>query len=495
MINKRLRDWKLRSKIILHVLVIGTITAAFISFFYTKSQKDIIKSTGRQTIELVSSVIENSIHETMMEGDAKKAQSILKNIGRSQNIERLRILNSEGKILYSTHPEEIETLADETTRKRITDALSTGGTFRKLTVKPKAFIQEFRAIGNRQECFTCHDPKIDPIGVLEVEIDYSAGLSIWQQNRLLGIIVSLSALAVLTFIILRLFEKLINRPLSRLKNRMKKIEEGDLTSQVPVAKEDEIGSLAKSFNIMVAKLDKANRRIEELFERQMEKAEHLASLGEIAAGLAHEIKNPVAGIQGALEIIYKRSDDRDINKDVFKEMLVQIKRIHHIIQDLLSYAKPKELHIRPVVVEECILNAIKMAKTQVKNKDIRFHFIDEEGKLQAQLDADKIQEVLLNFMLNSIAAIDRTGTITVHLKAENGQKLKIMVTDDGEGIRKDQLSQIFQPFFTTKSGGTGLGLSICQKTIEAHSGTIDVESDEGKGTIFSILLPLPESSE
>jgi signal transduction histidine kinase len=331
--------------------------------------------------------------------------------------------------------------------------------------------------------------------VLEVSLDYSPVVSILKRNKIRGILISLTALILLTFVILRLFEKLINKPLSRLKKRMRELEDGDLKSQVPVVKADEIGGLAASFNTMITRVEEANIRIEELHAQRMEKAEHLASLGEIAAGLAHEIKNPLAGIKGALEIIYKRTDAADTNKEVFNEMLIQIDRINQIIKDLMLYAKPKELNIRPVSLEECIENAIRLAKLQVKNKKIEFSFQNSDKIPPALVDGDKIQEVLLNLMLNSMAAIETEGNISVGLFTSDAKTLKITVSDNGKGIKEDLVAQIFQPFFTTKSDGTGLGLSICQKTIAAHGGTIDVKSHAGQGTTFTIFLPIHSSSE
>ncbi len=488
---KSLLNWKLRSKIILHILVIGAITASFISYFYTKSQKDIIKTSSQQTVILIGEVIENSVLDAMKEGRSDKVQTILENISASQITKNLRILSTDGVILTSSLAIEKGTQITESEQEKLNSFLSDKVKHRQSPFMFQGLIRDYRLINNSKECYTCHDPDKDILGVLEMTLDYS----FWKANRMLGIIVSLAALTILTLIILRLFEKIINRPIFNLKNRMEKIHEGDFTSKVPITKDDEIGDLAKSFNIMITKLEEANKRIAELHEKQMEKAEHLASLGEIAAGLAHDVKNPVAGMKGAIEIIHNKTDDSDSNKDIFKEVLIQLDKIDQIIQDLLRYARPKDINIRLISFEDCVESAIKLAKMQVKNKDIQFHFSSNEKSIHARLDADKIQEVLLNLMLNSISAIDKKGNITIVFDSENEKNLKITVTDDGKGINKDQLSQIFQPFFTTKSKGTGLGLSICKKTIAAHSGTLEVESEEGKGTTFTILLPVVESKE
>ncbi len=492
---KNLRDWNLRNKIILHVGVIGILTALFLHYFCTQTQKNIIRTMSRKKSELVTNTIQGSISEAMSKGKSDEVQTIIENISRTQDIQRIRILTPEGKILRSTSDQETGLDIDEKSKKTLQAFLESGEAKSEFPTKRQPSFQQYGLILNTQDCHSCHEPQIELNGVLEVSLDHSPVTSILKRNKIRGIFISLTALALLTYIILRLFEKLINRPLFRLKTRMRELEDGDLKSQVPVVKADEIGGLAASFNTMITKVEEANTRIEELHAQRMEKAEHLASLGEIAAGLAHEIKNPIAGIKGALEIINKRTDGADTNKEVFKEMLVQIDRIHQIIKDLMLYAKPKELNIRPVSLEESIENAIRLAKLQVKNKEIEFSFQNRDKIPPVQVDGDKIQEVLLNLMLNSIGAVETKGNISVGLFTPDEKTLKITVSDDGRGIREDHVTQIFQPFFTTKSEGTGLGLSICQKIIAAHSGTIDVKSHVGQGTTFTIFLPRHSSSE
>ncbi len=241
---------------------------------------------------------------------------------------------------------------------------------------------------------------------------------------------------------------------------------------------------------MVRKLKEANIEIERLYDKQIEKAEHLASIGELAAGLAHEIKNPIAGMKGALEIIRQKTDASDPKKEIFTEILLQIEKIHKITQDLLSYARPKEMNISLINPNICVENAIKLAKTQTNKKDIQFEFTPLENGTLALIDPDKIQEVMLNLMVNSIFAIQKRGKIKIELREKQNIELEIVFSDDGIGIKQNNLQHIFTPFFTTRKRGTGLGLSISKKIIEAHRGTIEVKSEENKGTTFLIRLPV-----
>jgi len=355
--------------------------------------------------------------------------------------------------------------------------------------------QSFYAIKNREECFNCHSPDVDVIGILEVNLEETATANLIYKNQFRAIVINLLALAILIFIILRLFEKIVNRPLSELKNQMKKVQDGNLGVQVQPKKNDDIGNLAKSFNIMVANLKRANMEIEELHSREMERAGHLASMGELAAGLAHEIKNPIAGIKGALEVINQRTESSAPEKEIFIEILHQTDRIYNIVQDLLSYARPREVNLIPADPSECIQRAVNLAQSQTQDKDIKFHFEKSTEDIQILCDENKIQEVTLNLLINSIAAIEESGEISIGLNLKNDRWLEIAIRDDGKGIKAEHLAQVFNPFFTTRRRGTGLGLSICKKIIEAHKGSIDVESEEGKGTVFNIRLPLIDLTE
>ena len=485
-----IKEWSLKRKIILHVIVIGAVAAFILTFLYINTQRNIIQTMNKERAELVGSMIENSISPAMEKGKSDKCQSILQDIASSKGLKKIRILNPEGKIIQSSDIEEMGSFIDRETSSKIDELLQKKSASSTFFLRPDSTLQEFQVIENRQECTECHssDQKIN--GILEVNIDYADTIGFLRNNQLKGVIIALSSLAILVIIILRLFEKLINRPISRLKDMMVKVQKGNLHTQLSVKKHDEIGNLTESFNLMVKNLEEANKKIEELFSKQMEKAGHLASIGELAAGLAHEIKNPIAGMKGALEIINQKADPSDPNREIFTEMLLQIDKINKIIHDLLSYARPKEMKKVAVDPNEAINNAIKFARTQISDKEIDIQFKSLSNGTLALIDADKIQEVMLNLMVNSISAIHSKGRISIELHEKSQKELEILFSDDGMGIKEEHLSQIFNPFFTTKSRGTGLGLSICKKIIEAHNGSIEVSSKPKEGTTFSIRLPV-----
>jgi hypothetical protein len=357
-------------------------------------------------------------------------------------------------------------------------------------IKPVSHTRSYVALRNRPECAECHSPDIPYNGILEVKLDESLEAALLRSKRTQGILIAFTTLVVLIFVIFRLYERVINRPLLQLKESMRKVEKGDLDIRLEPKKQDEFGDLAHSFNHMVHRLKLANQKIEELHEQQIERAGHLASLGELAAGLAHEIKNPIAGIKGSLEIIRDRTPEDDPQREIFSEILKQTGKIYAIIQDLLDYAKPKELAIQPVNPNEYVQEAIQMARAQTQDKDIKFCFSGLDRDITVHCDSDKLQGVILNLLLNSIAFIETQGEVDVSLELPAGDVLEMRIADTGAGIKPENLGKIFQPFFTTRRQGTGLGLSICKQIVEAHQGRISVESRIREGTTVTLILPL-----
>jgi signal transduction histidine kinase len=349
--------------------------------------------------------------------------------------------------------------------------------------------RSFILLENRKECLGCHAPSEKITGILEVEVDNSEAESSLRKNQWKGLVAALAALSLLTFIILRLFERIINRPISRLKKNMESYQVGHLAPALAAVKHDEIGSLVESFRLMVGRLEEARRKIEDLYNQRIEKAEHLAAFGELAAGLVHDVKNPLSGIRGAIEIISQKTPPSDPQKEIFGEVLVQTDKIITILQDALNYAKPSAANFRVVNPNLCAENAIRLAETQLKGKEIRFRFQGLEPESQFYLDPDKIQDVLLNLILNSISAIQKKGQIEILMQQGPGKELQIRISDDGQGIPEAHRDQIFNPFFSTKKEGTGLGLSISKRIIEIHGGSIRLESQVGKGTTVFIEIP------
>jgi signal transduction histidine kinase len=489
----RIRDLKLRSKVILHVLVLGLITATVLIVLFITTQRSVIYAFSQQKAELVGSLIKSSVFMMKKCGRIEDAQDkIVELRSTSHSIRRIRILTLDGRVFASTELAENGLVLPAAELATVKDMVARQSPSQSIFSKPDSSVRSLMLVENKPECLDCHSAGAKFNGLVEVNFDYREAAVLLRTSQWKGVILALTGLSLLTFIILRLFERLINRPISLLKKEMKKIQEGDLNVHLSRSKDDEIGSLTASFNAMVENLRTANKKIKDLYNERIDKAEHLAAFGELAAGLAHEVKNPLSGMKGALEIISQGAPSQDSHKEIYQEILVQIDKIINVIQDFLSYARPKPLRFRLEHPNRFVENAMRLAKTQVDGKEVLFEFQGLPASVRVCLDADRMQEVMLNLMLNSIAAIEKRGRIRIGLTASPEKTLDIALADDGSGIKLGQISQIFNPFFSTKKGGTGLGLSICKKTIDAHRGAISVESREGQGTTFLIRLPLSQ---
>jgi PAS domain S-box-containing protein len=226
-------------------------------------------------------------------------------------------------------------------------------------------------------------------------------------------------------------------------------------------------------------------------ERQLADAEHLATLGELSAGLAHEIKNPLAGIKGAIEVIRDSIPLSDLHSEVLGDVIHQVDRIDQIVRDLLNYAKPKPPSHSDVNLPEVVQRIVTMFRKSAKGDSlsIRVHKLSDVPDFTG--DETQLEQVLLNLLLNAQNAMPRGGHIEIRLSYDpTAGVIKLVVEDDGPGIHKEHMKRLFQPFFTTRTDGIGLGLAICRKNIQYHGGNIEVQSQVGRGTTITVSLPL-----
>jgi len=228
-----------------------------------------------------------------------------------------------------------------------------------------------------------------------------------------------------------------------------------------------------------------------LLERRMARAEQLALIGEMAAGLAHEVKNPLAGMKGALEILLEDLPEGDPHRSVLRHVLEEIQRINRIITDLLDYARPRPPSHVQTDVNRLVEHVVSATRVQLVNSHVTVEFQPAPELPSIIADPDELQKVVLNLLLNAIQAVHEHGHIVVRTSYDPQERaIKLSVTDDGEGIPPENLDKIFRPFFTTKKRGTGLGLATCQRIVSGYGGTITVTSEVGKGSTFTVTLPL-----
>ena len=281
----------------------------------------------------------------------------------------------------------------------------------------------------------------------------------------------------------------IHRPMVELHEKIARLGEGDLNVTVRFSnRNDEIGDLGRNFNRMVEQLRESREEIERLHRTQMTRAEHLATLGELATGLAHEIRNPLAGIAGVIEIIGRDLPPTSPARAVVKDVRQEIAQINRIVSDLLETARPRAPEIHASDLNTTVEHGVMLARQQVISKPIQIELHKSPGMPDVEHDSDQIHQVLLNLLLNAVQAMEGAGTVRVDVSSQN-EYATVTVSDTGRGISPEHLPNIFRPFYTTKGNGTGLGLSLARRIVEEHQGRIEVSSVIGKGTKFVVFLP------
>ena len=320
-------------------------------------------------------------------------------------------------------------------------------------------------------------------------------LSLAEGQRHIVITIATGGAFLICVAVIMVLAVSIRRPMLELQDKIARVRLGDMDVAVSFAnRNDEIGDLGRDFNEMVAQLKASREEIHRLHQTQMSRAEHFATLGELATGLAHEIRNPLAGIAGVIEIVGRDLPATSPARAVIQDAKEETLQINRILTELLDTARPKPPQFRVSDVCSTAEHAVMFARQQAVTKRIMIE-MDVTGAIPpVDHDPNQINQVLLNLLLNAIQSMDQPGTIRVLLETDEDAVL-ITVADEGKGIAAENLPNIFRPFFTTKGHGTGLGLSLARRIVESHGGHIDVTSEVGKGSRFEIRLPIAREKQ
>ncbi len=284
------------------------------------------------------------------------------------------------------------------------------------------------------------------------------------------------------------FIKGFTRPLHALLLATRKIKGGDLDYRIQALK-DEFGELASSFNEMAGSLK------EQMLK--MQRAEQMTTFGQMAAGLVHEIKNPLAGIKAAIELMAEETTLSAENKDILSKVISEVRRIESLMKSLLDFArppKPQFMQVNLNHVLEGTLDFLIHQPTISQSKKPPIAIIQDLDAHLPEIVADpqQLRQIFINLLLNAHESMANEGTITVKTCHDSYRAIEISISDTGKGINKEILEKLFQPFFTTKPKGTGLGLAISKQLIEQHGGTISAENNPDGGATFRIKIPVAQ---
>lgn len=512
------------SLIIKLALLTSIILVAFMTIFAYVNLRDLRRlflQEAASDTEKLSETIINTTNYQMLINDLPRVFSMIREVGTLEGIEHISLVSTEGRVIFSTDESRI----GKPLRKHdcvVPGFIPPGGTGADHRGESsgsliydrdgRQVMEMTKPIHNDTSCHTAschfHPADLKVLGFVEVGLylDKMHAMLVDYRNRIIS----------MTFILLLLIwasitlcmQKLVDNPVRRLMNHAREVGTGNLDASVEITSGDEMGYLAQAMNEMTLKLKKSHDQLEEwgrtlerkVAERTLElermqeqliRSEKLASLGELAAGIAHEINNPLTGILVYSSLI--RSDGRlhpDLNKDL-ETVIEETKRCATIIKGLLDFARESVPQKSWLNIHDVLNASLALVKkqAQLKNINIKLDYSPDVEPIFA--DPNQLEQVFVNMFLNASYAMSEGGTLTIATTpGSEGRGVAARITDTGCGISAENLPRIFDPFFTTKeSRGTGLGLSISYGIVESHGGTIEVESSPGLGTTFIIRLP------
>jgi two-component system NtrC family sensor kinase len=459
-------------------------------------QSDLVAELARSGDRLTET-IKGSTHYDMLENRRESLHRQIEAIGRQQAIESVRVFNKEGRIVFSSDASEIGRSVD----KHAEACYGCHAENRPLERLPIAarsrifrgatghrILGTINPIHNEPSCstMTCHAHASGEtvLGVLDVTVSLAdVDRRIARGHaRMAGL--AASAIVTSSLILWWLNRRLVLVPVETLAGATRQVAEGDLTVRVPATARHELGDLARAFNEMT-------RRLAET-QVQLTQADKLASVGRLAAGVAHEINNPLTGILTYASFLLKRADSKELKEDL--DVIVrETKRCREIVRGLLDFARQTPPTRQATDLNETVRRAAAILMNQLSLNRVALDLDLDQGLGPVLADPTQIQQVVVNLLVNAADAVAEGGRIRLATRKAAGGRpgAEIVVEDDGRGISAADLAHVFEPFFSTKGPrGTGLGLAVTWGIVEGHGGTIDVESSEGRGSRFTVRLPL-----
>ena len=478
----------LATKIILSLLCVFIFFMGGFTYLVGKWQRDQLKKATQYYAMVLGEAISDSISTEMELGRSDKVQGSLERIGKgSPHIRSLRIFNQQGHILRSAVPSEIGTTIDSISLKSHLRYIFTPFEHQ---ISGETLVSFIKPFPNVPQCQKCHDPKEKIIGFLDLDMSMKPILELVSSGeRFLLISIGMTLLIVAGSIFL-ITSRWIQSPLSKVVGAMKRVESGDLDARVNITSRDELGKVSRTFNSMVETLSKTKKDLEILHQRELERVQKMATLGELAAAMAHEIRNPLAGIASAAKIIHHGLEKNDPRVEIFNEINYQTVRLEKIVSNLLQFARTSSPQFSFFDFHEIIDNIILLFSYQMQNQGIQTEKEFQPDLPHIHADPEQIKQVLMNIVLNALQAMPEGGKVQFKTFSHPGDEMvHLIISDTGAGISEETIPKIFKPFYSTKAKGAGLGLAIVEKIIQEHRGKVIVNSQIGMGTTVEITLP------
>ena len=478
MVEKFSFNLSLNRKLILIMLFLSFILISVLMFLYSQSEQALFRERERQTMELTKA-IQIGVEEVTASGatDEARLSKYLKELN-AKGVKEISIISNADEIVASTNMAKI---GQPLTHKRkeliikaeLGEPISDEGSTYNVIVPVVA--------GNTQ------------YGYIHLKINKDDFSQILRINVVKRIAATLFVFGI-GIVISLILSKRYTRPIQNVVDAAMRVAAGDLNQNIPVQSRDEIGQLSESFNFMVQKL-RETRTLEE----KLREAEHLSGLGQLSRNMAHEIRNPLNFINLSIDHIgekYRPEDEE--NKKRFNNLISGIKqeihRLNKLVNDFLDYSRPIKLNIKQVKVGELLEDVMALIWAKAEADEINITK-DYSADVQIDVDTDLFKSCILNIVTNAFHAMETSQRKVLKIKTELiDNEFILSITDTGMGVSHENLSRIFEPFFSTKQNGLGLGLPMTMRVMEEHGGRVDFNSVEGKGSDVKLILPLSKGA-
>jgi len=524
---KRLTN-SISAKLIGSLLAVMLVIFGLLGYLNIRLHRQHLEAATLTSAERVSDVIKHSTTYYMLRNDREGLYQAIKTMADEPGMVKVRILDQQGRVSYSTDASEVSHVLDKTAeacygchnQSQPLARLNRPDRFRIYRHAGQRVLGVITPIENQPSCSNaeCHAHPADQqvLGVLDTNLSLAKTddqLKVSSARMLYYTAGAMLMVAVLSWLFVW---RVVAKPIQALEKGTERLAQGELGYQITVQSHDEVGDLAHSFNDMSLQLRGANEEIvnwaktlEDRVEqktKELQRAhdhvlhvEKMASIGKMAAVVAHEINNPLSGILTYAKLLRKwvgtgqtQLEKREEAMECLELIAAESRRCGDLIKNLLSLSRTAPMNVQAVDLHAVINRCLMLVRHQLELVGVELQLKLAENLPVVQCDPAQIEQVLLALTMNAIDAMPRGGTLWIETRASsNGSEIEIIVRDDGAGIPPEVLEHMFEPFLTTKESGrgVGLGLAISRGIVERHNGRIEVQSEVGKGTTFTITLP------
>ena len=515
------------AKLMVSIFIAMLYIFALLGYFSIRLHRKHLEAAALISAEQQSEVLRRSASHYMLNNDRDGLYEMMANMADQPGIVRVRIMNSEGVISYSTLPSEVGGAVNKDAeacygcheQSKPLALLKRSDRFRVYHNDKSRVLGVITPIENQAACSNAachaHPASVQILGVLDTNLSLEkVDISLAQERRAM---LTYTGVALLLVVVLSgvFIWFVVRNPLRELKAGTERVAKGELGFHIPVKSNDEIGDLAQSFNQMSSRLqlaqaeitawartleDRVDEKTRELTQahQHMLQVEKMATIGKMAAVVAHEINNPLSGILTYSRVVKRWIQNNFSSAPRTQEMSGSLdliasesKRCGELVKNLLSFSRVTPMNLEWCELNQVIDRCIRLVQHKMDMANIQLNLKLGDELPHVRCDPNQIEQVVLAMVINAIDAMPQGGNLWITTRQVSASAIELTIRDDGMGISDEHLAHIFEPFYTTKeAGGSGLGLAISQNIVERHGGSIAVHSVAGQGTTFTILLPV-----